>query len=224
MNLLSLYTRKIPTHPTSISANRNTINSLPNILNKKAFNGFCLTAVDFKRLGESVTCIKVPPADGDITKDNLFLPPTIALVKRQIVVGGRAVVIGYSMPGALVKVHLNNGQIINVRADDTGYYRYEITDLKAGGYKLYSTGEFKKQESLVPTSLVELNVVSTYDQAKIDIEDKLKGGLERFTSIGFGILWLALLLLLIILIFLWLLWKKRRKKEESAYTYANQHK
>ena len=185
------------------------------ILIKKGFNGFCLTAIDFKRLGESVTCVNIPPADRDIDKNDLFLPPTIALVKKQIVVGGRAVVIGYTMPGALVTIHLNDGRTVNVRADNTGYYRYEIADLKAGAYKLYPTAELERKESLVPTKQIELNVVSTYDQATIDVKYGLKDALERFTSIGFGILWIALLLFLIILILLWLLWKRRRKREEE---------
>ena len=198
------------------------------VLISKGLTGFCLTTIDFKRLGESTTCIKFPPATNNITMDNLFLPPTLGLFRKVINAGGTAIAFGYTMPGALVTLHLDNGMTLTTRADSTGFYKFEIKNLKAGTYKLFSTAEYKNQESLLPTKKVELKALSIGEQAVTKLSDFWKDLLRRLTELGLGLLWLALfLIILIIILLIKLFWarikgwffiifgKKRRKRDEE---------
>lgn len=197
----------------------------------RGFTGYCLTAVDFKRVGESTVCVSFAPSYVSVTNNDLFLPPTQALLAKEIKVGGLAVVFGYTMPGALVTIHLSNGRTINVQADSAGYYRYEIADLKVGIYKLYSSAGYNNKISLNPTKQMDIKVTSTITteekikeitkqiRRKLELatpEAELEGGgklagLPVFSSIYFWLISLIGLLLILLLLFLYL---KKRKKEE----------
>ncbi|MBI2075036.1 MAG: hypothetical protein HYT83_04340, partial [Candidatus Levybacteria bacterium] len=76
------------------------------VLIKRGFSGFCLTAIDFKRLGESTTCIKFPPASANIIMNNIFLPPTLGLSRTEIAEGSTAIAFGYTMPNSIVTLKL----------------------------------------------------------------------------------------------------------------------
>src|ERR1035437_3125257 len=112
--------------------------SISGVLIKEGFSHFCLEAVDFKRLGDSYTCFDIPPAKGDVTMKEIFLPPTLGLSKNVIAEGGETLAYGYTMPGAEVTLYLSNGQKLTTYADSTGYYIFHIKGLKAGNYNLYA--------------------------------------------------------------------------------------
>src|SRR5581483_1888563 len=93
---------------------------------------FCFDAFDPKKVGESYTCLNISPANADVTLNNIFLPPTMALERSQITYGDQVVVQGYTMPFASVLVHLNTGQIVTAKADKAGYYNIAVKNLKPG--------------------------------------------------------------------------------------------
>lgn len=203
------------------------------VLINKGLTGFCLTTIDFKRLGESTTCINFPPATTDITKNNLFLPPTLGLFRKVINAGGTAIAFGYTMPGALLTIHLDNGMTLTTRADSTGYYKFEIKNLKAGTYKLFSTAEYKNEESLLPTKKVELNALSFSEQQLSFLQEIIKKIVKFLTELGLGLLWLALFLIILIIILLiklfwarikgwfFIIFGKKRKKEDKKEEYSH---
>src|SRR5437762_2985846 len=49
----------------------------------KGFSHFCLEAVDFKRIGDSITCFEIPPVTASTSKTDIFLPPSLGLSARK---------------------------------------------------------------------------------------------------------------------------------------------
>ncbi|MDE2588331.1 MAG: hypothetical protein KGL95_01525, partial [Patescibacteria group bacterium] len=104
----------------STVADANGYFAIPNVIVNQGFSQFCLDAVDVKRLGESYTCLTIPPINDNYTKDNIFLPPTLGVERSEVNVGDNAVAWGYSMPGASVTVHSSDGRTFTTTADATG--------------------------------------------------------------------------------------------------------
>ena len=173
------------------------------VLINSGFSHFCLEAVDYKQIGSSETCMTIPPATGSVEIKNIFLPPTIAVQKKEIAEGSPAIVYGYTMPGAEVKLFLSNKQTITTTADETGFYRFEINNLKAGKYSLYARAYYKDKESLTPAKKIELKSLSWWEQIIAFIKDLLSKIWLYLTSLSLGPLWLAIpiIILIIILIF-----------------------
>jgi hypothetical protein len=186
------------------------------VLIKKGFSGFCLTAVDFKRLGESTTCLSFPPAQNSISEKDLFLPPTLGLLRNEIAAGSTAIAFGYTMPFATVTLHLSDGTKLTAMADKDGYYEFKIKDLKAGLYQLFATAKLQGKESLKPTKFVLLKSLSVGEQIGNFLKDLLKKILQFFTSIGLGPLWLAIPILILIIILILKLWP-----EKFTYLYES---
>lgn len=169
---------------------------------KRGFSGFCITAIDFKRIGESVTCFTFPAATDSITMTDIFLPPTLGLLRKVIKEGSSAIAFGYTMPGAKVVLYLNNKPIITTEADENGYYEFNIKNLKAGRYNLYAKARYKEKDSLSPTKQVLLKSVSAPEEITGRLTDLLKKLRDLFTSIARNILWLAIPLIILIIILL----------------------
>lgn len=169
---------------------------------KRGFSGFCITAVDFKRLGESVTCFTFAPATESITMIDIFLPPTLGLLRNVISEGSDAIAFGYSMPGALVTLSLSNGVKVSTTADDKGYYEFRMQNLKAGRYELFATAQYKGKNSLSPTKKLLLKSVSAREEITGNLLDLLKKSRDLFTSILRTPLWLAIPLIILIIILL----------------------
>lgn len=168
---------------------------ISSVLIKKGFSNFCIEVIDFKRIGSSITCFSIPPATQSITMRDLFLPPTLGLFRAQIEEGFQAIIFGYTIPKAIVSLYFDNGKKFTTLADATGYYKFEISGLKAGTYKLYSKGDYKDKESLTPTKKAELRSVS-----------------KKKVSIGPLLIAIPIIILIIILIVLvWRLLKRRKK-------------
>ena len=150
--------------------------SLTQVLVGKGFSGFCLDAVDVKRLGESYKCFTFAPITDSLSMKNLFLPPTLGLQRTEITQGDQAVIWGYSMPGASVVVHLSDGQTFTTTADSNGYYEVKTTIAKSGQYELYADATYQSKKSLIPDRKVTLLALSTSEQIA-------KAGLNWLTNL-----------------------------------------
>jgi len=138
--------------------------SISNILINSSVLTYCFQAVDFKRIGESDACITLAgPITSDITKNNIFLPPTIGLSKKQINAGQDAVIYGYSMPGATVYLNIE-GKVLTLTADATGYYTYIYKNVPEGVFRISTTASFNDVNSLAPTNNVILEALSPIQQ------------------------------------------------------------
>lgn len=178
------------------------------ILIKKGFSSFCLTAIDYKRLGESMTCFSFPPAKGSIVMKDIFLPPTLGLSRAEVPAGSSVKAFGYTMPFALVTLDMN-GVKLTTTADKDGYYEFNLTNLKAGTYKLFANAEYKGKTSLSPTKYLQLKALSLWEQFLALLRDLWKKIVRLFTSIGLGPLWLGLPILILIIILILKIWPER---------------
>jgi len=186
------------------------------VLIKAGFSGFCLETVDYKRLGSSTVCFSVPPATGNITMNNLFLPPTIGLAQTEVPAGSNVVVFGYTMPGAEVTLYVS-GKEIKGFADSTGYYSVTIKDLKVGNYQLYAKAEYLNKESLTPTKKVSLRALSWWEQLLLFLKELWSKFIKFLTSVSLGPLWIGIPILILIIILLIKLWP-----EKFTFLYENQ--
>lgn len=138
--------------------------TITDVLLTDDINGLCFKAIDFKRLGESEACINIAiPITENLAYDNIFLPPTIGLSKKQINAGQDAVIFGYSMPRAKVTISIE-GKTFTVNADETGYYQYTYENIQAGVYRLYATAQISDEKSLTPTGTITLEALSLTQQ------------------------------------------------------------
>ncbi len=138
--------------------------SISNILINSSNLQYCFQAVDFKRIGESDSCITITGTiNKDLTYSDIFLPPTIGLSKKQINAGQDGVIFGYSMPGATVSLDIE-GKIVTVTADSTGYYTYTYKNVPEGVFRISASAELSSKKSLAPTNDVVLESLSVPQQ------------------------------------------------------------
>lgn len=172
---------------------------------KSGFSGFCLTAIDFARLGDTTVCVDVEPATKNITMQNIFIPPTLGLERAEIGVKSKAFAFGYTMPNARVVIHISGGLTVEATADKNGYWEAAIENLPIGSYDIFATASYQSTESLTPTRTKQITVVSaprkvvkegvSFIRASVgDLFNSLK-------SLG-GLLWIAIVLVIAILILL----------------------
>lgn len=190
-------------------ADQNGRFSFTDVLIKKGFDSFCLLHADFKRIGESEACITVPPATGSVTKNDIFLPPTIGLSRTEIEAGGDAVIFGYTMPGSKVIINLGNGTTYTVTADQTGYYEYTLTNVAAGSYQLFATAEYNGKQSEAPSRTVKLTALTLWEQLINLLRKMWDDIVERLTGLGLGPLWLIFPLIPIIIYLILRIWPER---------------
>jgi len=173
--------------------------TLTDILITEDFSGFCLIAVDFKRIGESEACIDIDtPVTQNLTYADIFLPPTIGLSRKIINAGEDAEIYGYTMPFAKVYLTINE-EVVTLTADSTGFYKYLFEDVPAGSYTFSATAELNGKSSLPPTKKVTLEARSIVGQ----ITEIPKEVAEKLPVSNIGLLLLALLLLIAIGILLY---------------------
>lgn len=125
--------------------------SIKGVLINEGFSDFCFEVVDVKRVGDSFTCLKIPAATGDTQRENIFLPPTVGLSARKINPRSSIFASGYSMPNAKVILSISKDIKIEVIADASGFYKYEIKDLASGKYSLFATASYEKKDSEKPS-------------------------------------------------------------------------
>ena len=194
---------------TGVTADAQGNFSFTQILINKGFSNFCLDAIDFKRVGESYTCFNIAPATASVTMKDIFLPPTLGLSRTTVNVGGSATAFGYTMPGAIVTLHINN-QTLTATADASGYYEFKLDNLKVGVYSLYSTGNYQQKESLTPSKKLQLEAVSKPQQVTNALK---KAGSQVVNQIAkvlknwlWNPLWLAIPIVILIIILIRKLW------------------
>lgn len=168
----------------------------------------CFVTVDFKRIGESEGCLDTKVEQGkDIS--NVYLPPTIGLLKKQINTGQQTTVFGYSMPNSTITINIENGKAKEVNTDSTGYYEYKYQAVAAGKFNFISQGTYQNEPSLKPRRGVTLEALSPVQF----VGEKAKEGFGLLQPILFI---LAILLLVGIIIFLIIFLGKRKKKERPT--------
>jgi hypothetical protein len=175
----------------------------------KGFSKFCLDHIDFRNLGSSTTCFNVSPAQDDITKRDIFLPPTIALQRSTITAGGSAVVFGYSMPHAKVTVHVKDGNTYEVTADEHGYYELTIKNMPAGTYELYATAVYNGKSSELPTTTVVLTALTWWQQLLEWLKTFFRWLWDIITGFGLGPLWFILPLIPFLIYLIVKIWPER---------------
>lgn len=180
--------------------------SISQILVRRGFSDFCLEAVDFKRLGTSITCFNIPPVNGPTEMREIFLPPTLGLYRSEIAVGEKGIAFGYTMPGAEVTLNLSNGLKLTTRADSAGYYIFNIENLSAGTYQLFATAKYNDKQSLQPSKKLTLKALSLWDRFIKFLQDLWKKIIEFFTSFALGPLWIGLPILILIIILILKIW------------------
>ena len=174
---------------------------LSQILVKGDFSHYCLTAVDVKRLGQSKACFTVPSFTGTYDKQNIFLPPTLGLYKKQINAGQTAQAWGYSMPGATVTLHLSDGRTLTTTADASGYYEFKPRFDNPGDYELFADASYHKQKSENPVDKVKLTALSVAQQVGRTTENVGKNIWQLLSGpIGFLLLAIPIIILIIILL------------------------
>lgn len=183
------------------TADENGYFSLTDILIKAGFSKFCFDATDSKNFGKSYSCMSIPPATGSVTIEDIFLPPTLGLLKSEIAQGSSAIARGYSMPGALVTLHVGD-KTYTTNADESGYYEFIIKGLKAGTYQVYATASLSGKNSLEPQKKLTLKVLSVPGQLINFLKELLDKIIRFFTSIALGPLWIAIPILILIIILL----------------------
>lgn len=176
--------------------------SILGILVNKGLSKICFNSVDFARIGESITCLNIPPVEASKTIRDIFLPPTLGLSRSEVAEGASVTAYGYSMPGDLVTLYLSNGKRLTTYADKTGYYQFTVKDLKAGTYNLYARAELKQKESLMPTKQLQLKSLSWWDQFIAFLKDLWDKFLKFLRDLALGPLWLIIPILISIIILL----------------------
>lgn len=193
----------------STVADENGVWEIKDILINKNFSTFCLQHIDYKNIGDSTTCLSIPPANSNITRNNIFLPPTIGLQRSQITAGGNAVIFGYTMPNASVTLHLQNGKTYTITADQSGYYELTLKNLKAGTYELYATAVYNGKPSENPSKTVKLTALSWWQQLIVWLKEFFQWLWSILTGLGLGPLWLILPLIPVIILLLIKIWPEK---------------
>lgn len=175
-------------------------------------SNLCLETIDFQRIGDSKACLNLNLNDNNkLIQKDILLPPTIGLQRTEIAYNGEAVVFGYSMPGARVDLHISNGQIIKVNANNTGYYEFKVKHLAPGGYDLYAKSVYQGRASLKPVNKVHLVALTFWEQFFNYLGKLWNQFIQLFTSTSFGILWLTIPILILIIILIVKIWPEKFK-------------
>jgi len=165
--------------------------SISQVLVPRGLTAFCLNAIDVRRLGESYTCLTIPPLAGTLVKDDIFLPPTLGLQASEIAQGETATAWGYSMPNATVRVRFN-GQVYTTTADSSGYYQISVPSVPAGRFELFADARYEAADSLNPQRGVELIALAITEQ----VRDRLNDFFTWLISLVIGSPWGILFVLL----------------------------
>lgn len=174
---------------------------------KKGFASFCLNAVDTGGSNASEICFDITPATADVVMDNIFLPPTGISTVYEVGSDGDLFISGYTVPGAVVTIAFDNGDIYTTIADSTGRYSFNLKNLKLGSYKITVKAGYGYKESASKSA--RLNVLSPFSALDKDARNLLRS--------NWLILAFLILIIPVIILFLWrfFLCKKKQKKKKS---------
>ena len=181
----------------------------------KGFTSFCLDGIDYKRLGESEACFTIPPVTGAYSKSGIFLPPTLGVFRANVNVGDKALVFGYGMPGAHIKVHLDNSVACEKNADSGGYYECNILISKEGDHKVYADATLNNKPSEPQLKRVLIKGIALVKQVTPVV--------PRVPAISFGLpeFLIALFLLLLLIVALIVILRRFKPKWIPAVPVPN---
>lgn len=188
----------------SAVADTNGFFYISQVLIQRGLSSFCFDAVDAQRYGESYSCISIPPATADVTVNNIFLPPTLGLVKTDVTAGSEAIARGYTMRNGKVTLHMSDGRTFTITANADGYYEVHISVPKAGTYELFADAVYNGNSSLKPQKKVVLNVLSLGQQ----IGNTFLELLQKLWKFLTGSPWTIILIILPIIILILILLRK----------------
>lgn len=182
--------------------------SFKDVLIKLGLSRICFEAKDFHNLGDSYSCIDIPPAKGNVTKENIFLPPTLALQRSEIAAGGNTLAFGYTMPGAKVTLHVGDKLYTTIAGGD-GYYEIMLENIPAGTYLLFADANYNGNQSIAPSRFLKLKALTLWQQIIAWLIAIWKWFMTLLTSVGLGPLWIGLPLLVIITTLILRTWPER---------------
>lgn len=168
---------------------------------------YCFRVVDFKRLGESESCMSINPSTLSTISD-IYLPPTIGVERAEISEGQEAVIYGYTMPNATVHLKLSTGEIVEITADETGYYEYRNNALEAGDYSFVASASYDDTDSLEPKNSAFLKKLSAEQVAL-----KAREALKEVTKSDGGFPWWILIVPFLLALIGGLVWFVKKHPE-----------
>lgn len=169
---------------------------------QRGFTFMCFRQIDLKSLGQSYSCLSIPPATGNVVLKDIYLPPTLGLERSTITIGSSGLAYGYSMPQSSVTMKLSSGTTYKEKADGRGYYSFTIPNLQQGSYELSSQGFYNQQESLKPEQKVTLKVLTSSAQVTNE-------GVLLRNQLQQNLPWMILSGILLIPLLIWMLYKLR---------------
>lgn len=158
----------------SITADSEGYFSMSQVKVDQANGKVCFDTIDFKRVGTSYVCLPIPNTKEKFTNDSVFLPPTMGLSARKISSKGSALAFGYSMPNSKITTFISEGRTIKSDANDSGYYKTELSNLPVGTYYLFATAEFEKENSEKTDKPLELQSLSPGGLVVEETKDNLE--------------------------------------------------
>jgi hypothetical protein len=197
---------------TTADANGNF--TFSNVLVNKGFSSFCLTSIDFKRLGEAEGCLTFTPLYQTTTIREVFIPPTIGAFRKRISVGDEGIIWGYTMPRSTVTITIIGGKLITRTADNQGYYEYR-EKFAAGKYTLTSKAVYLNINSLPPTKSVEVESLTQLEEIAEKAKEKVIETVEevgRKLPVPPGFRWVYLLIPILLLIGFIIFWPFIKRK------------
>lgn len=175
--------------------------SFTNIKVAKGFSSFCLDGIDYKRLGESESCFTIPPVTTPFSKTQIFLPPTIGVFRENVNIGDKALVFGYGMPHAQIRIILDKQVICQKTADDGGYYECNFAITKEGNHEVYAEASRNGKDSEPQLKRVLIKGIALIKQPTTA---PLPGFNPNQLVVPGILIALLLLILLIIFLIIWL--------------------
>ena len=124
-------------------------------------SAICIKAVDSKKTGEAKGCISIKtPIIQNPNFNDVFLPPSIGVSEKRILLGQNAKVYGLTMPNATVNISINS-KISTIEADLNGYYEKSFEEKNLGIYHLIAFAKIGSKSSLSPFSGATIEVVGS---------------------------------------------------------------
>lgn len=184
--------------------------SISQVLINQGLSEFCLKATDSRNLGDSTACIIIKPVSSDVTVNNIFLPPTLGVWKKEITYYNSNLAYGYTLPGATVNLHIVGYNNMTTKADANGYYRF-VLKLPGGTYELFATATYKNINSKSPSQSVTVKVLAGGNLFIAWLKDLINKIATFITTSTVGQLLLILPIIILIIIFLLKLWGSKFK-------------
>ncbi len=159
------------------------------------FSDFCLENIDFQKIGDSISCFKIPPLTASTSKKDIFLPPSLGLSSRKTTPLTYIYAFGYTMPGSDVNLSVSKQINLKTTAGKNGYYAIKVSNLAVGTYELFATAQYQKKDSVKPSKTQEVKSLSPAQAAREELFTHIVGFLIKYGWIAIPILILIFILL-----------------------------